>query len=71
MMSQAGLQALAKQLKYSLITTKRMIEETVKRKLTTAYRAYFHARPNLPKWRDEFEVGLVQALASDWINHPK
>ena len=48
-----------------------MIEETVKRKLTTPYRGYFHTRPNLSKWRDEFYVGLVQALASDWDKSPK
>lgn len=69
--SQAALRALDKQLKIPITTQKRMTEETAKHKLKTAYQAYFHARPNLPKWREEFQVGLVQALASDWDKSPK
>ena len=71
MTSRAALQALAEQVKIPLTTPKRMVEETVKHNLTTAYQAYFHARPNLPKWREEFQVGLVQVLASKRDKLPK
>lgn len=65
MTSRAALRALAKRLQFSLKTPKRMSYETVQRKLTAPYKAYNLAKPNLPKWREEFQVGLVQALASE------
>ena len=34
-------------------------------KLTLAYRAYFKAQPEFPKWREEFQVGLIEAVAND------
>ena len=63
--SQVVLGALAKCLKFPLKTPKRMSYETVQRKLTSAYKAYNLAKPNLPKWKKEFQVSLVPALASE------
>ena len=34
-------------------------------KLSLAYRAYYKARPMFPKWREEFQVGLIEAVAKD------
>ena len=34
-------------------------------KLTETYQAYFKARPTFPLWREEFQLGLIEALAKD------
>ena len=34
-------------------------------KLTLAYRAYFKAKPEFPTWREEFQIGLIEAIAED------
>ena len=42
-----------------------MILEQADAKLTIAYRAYFKARPEFPQWREEFQIGLIEAVAED------
>ena len=42
-----------------------MSYETVQHKLPAAYEVYNLAEPNLPKWREDFQVSFVQALASE------
>ena len=42
-----------------------MTLEQANAKLTLAYRAYFKARPEFPKWREEFQIGLIEAVAED------
>ena len=39
--------------------------EQVDAKLTMAYIAYFKARPEFPRWREEFQIGLIEAVAED------
>ena len=34
-------------------------------KLTMAYRAYFKAQPEFPQWREEFQKGLIEAVAEN------
>ena len=59
------LQVLAKWLKFSLDTPKQLILEQAKTKLTNSYQAYFKARQTFPPWREEFQMGLIKALAKD------
>ena len=40
-----------------------MTFEQADAKLMMAYRAYFKARPELPPWREQFQIGLIEALA--------
>ena len=70
MTSRAALRVLVKRFKIPLNTSKQMTEETVQHKLTTALQVFFQPRPDLPKWREEFQVGLVQTLVSDQDKSP-
>ena len=40
-------------------------------KLAMAYRAYFKARPEFPKWREEFQIRLIEAVAEDTVKTAK
>ena len=42
-----------------------MTLEQANAKLTLVYQAYFKARPEIPKWREEFQIGLIEAVAED------
>ena len=42
-----------------------MTLEQMDAKLTIAYQAYFKARPGFPQWREEFQIGLIEAVAED------
>ena len=56
---------IAKRVKISLQLPKTITLEQANAKLTLAYQAYFKARPEFPKWRQEFQVGLIEAVAED------
>ena len=34
-------------------------------KLTLVYQAYFKAQLEFPKWREEFQIGLIVAVVND------
>ena len=42
-----------------------MILEQADAKLTMAYRAYFKAQPEFLRWREEFQIGLIEAVVED------
>ena len=48
-----------------------MTQENVQHKILSAYKDYNLAKPNLLKWREEFQVSLVNALASEKDQSPK
>ena len=48
-----------------------MTQENVHHKILLAFMAYNLAKPNLTKWREEFQVSLVNALASEKDQSPK
>ena len=56
---------IAKRVKISLQVPKTITLEQAIAKLTLAYQAYFKARPEFPTWRQEFQVGLIKAVAED------
>ena len=65
MTSCEALKVLAKYLLKLLTVPGQMPLEQAEERLIMAYQPYFKARSNLPKWREEFQVGLVQVLAAD------
>ena len=71
MTSQAIISQLAKRLNFSLKNPMRMTQETVQHKLSAAYRDYNLEKPDLPKWREVFQVSLVNALVSAKDKSPK
>ena len=44
-----------------------MTLEQANAKLTMVYRAYFKARPEFEQWREEFQIGLIEAVAEDTV----
>ena len=62
--SRAMLRKQAKRLNHSLKHPMSMTQTNVQHKILSAYKAYNLAKPKLPKWREEFQVSLVNALAS-------
>ena len=69
-MSQVALKTLAKRLIISLNTPRDMSLEQTEGMLAMVYQVYFKAGPNLPKWREKFQLGLVHALAEDKEKSP-
>ena len=58
---------IAKRLKFSLNDSKTILIEQANAKLTKAYQSYFKARPTFPSLREEFQLGLIKALANDKV----
>ena len=71
MTSQAAMRTLAKCLQFSFKTPLKMTSESVQYKLSSAYKEYNLANQNFPKWREEFQVNLEQALASEKDKSPE
>ena len=69
--SRAMLQKQAKRLNLSLKHPMSMTHENFHHRISLAYKAYNLAKPNLPKWREEFQVSLVDALVSEKDQSPK
>ena len=65
------LRKQAKRLNLSLKHLTNMTQANVQNKISSAYKAYNLAKPKLPKWREEFQVSLVNALASAKDKSPK
>ena len=63
--SRTTLRAIAERVEISLQFPKTLTIAQACAKLSLAYRAYFKARPQFPKWREEFQVGLIEAVAKD------
>ena len=63
--SRTALRVIAKRVKISLQFPKTLTITQAGAKLTMAYQAYFKARLEFPKWREEFQVGLIEAVAKD------
>ena len=63
--SRTALRLIAKRVDISLKLPKSMTLEQADEKLTLAYRAYFKAKPEFPTWREEFQIGLIEAIAED------
>ena len=61
----------AKHLNLSLKHLTNMTQANVQNKISSAYKDYNLAKPKLPKWREEFQVSLVNALASAKDKSPK
>ena len=59
------MRLIAKRDKISLQLPKTITLEQANAKLTLVYQAYFKARPEFPKWRQEFQIGLIKAVAED------
>ena len=71
MTSQAMLRKMAKRLNFPLKYPMRMTQENIQHKFLSAYKDYNLAKPDLPKWKEEFQVSLVNALASAKHKSPK
>ena len=69
--SRAMLRKQAKRLNLSLKHLTNMTQANVQNKISSAYKAYNLAKSKLPKWREEFQVSLVNALASVKDKSPK
>ena len=63
--SRTALQLLAKRVKILLQLPKTMTLEQADAKLAMAYRAYFKTQPEFSQWRQEFQIGLIEAVAED------
>ena len=63
--SRMALRVIAERVKISLQSTRTLTIAQAGAKLTMAYQAYFKARPEFPKWREEFQVGLIEVVAND------
>ena len=42
-----------------------MTLEQADAKLTIADRVYFNSQPEFPQWREEFQIGLIEAVPED------
>ena len=63
--SRKVLKVIVKRLKFSLNNSKPLSVKQANAKLTKAYQSYFKASPTFPLLREEFQLGLIEAVAND------